>query len=188
MATPNPNQQPGSAFEQRVLNESSKATYSVSQNAAAPYAAATALIALTAPAASGKVLSLSNVRVSGVATATGEVDILLYKTSILSGGTSSTATVVPHDSQDPTNVGVVSVYSALPAVFTGVQLRSRHLQLAANGTQAAPIDEVVWDFGDRAAKMPKLRPFVNEGYVIALSGVTAPAGTSLTFSIEWTEE
>jgi len=188
----NANQMPGSSFEQRVRTESSIATYSCAITAFTPGTNATLICSLTQPYLPGtpfKRLALANVRVSGQATATSNLDVQLYKSTVPPiGGTSAAQAVCQHDSGDPAPTGTVLLYSTNPTTFVGQKaLRAVHLQLAAIGTQAAPIQEINWDFGDRSSRCPSAYAS-GESFSLVLAGGAVPAGTVLTISWEWTEE
>jgi hypothetical protein len=175
---------PQSGFEQKCNLESSKATYSAVIADFVPAANATDFITLVGSAS--KTLTLTNVRISGSATASTYQGIYLYKrTTLDTTGTSTPTAITIHDSQDTAAKGVVNQYTVNPgALGTGTLLRSDHVGLpaAAAGTTA-----LVWDFGDRAAKAPKLQA-ATESFCLNFAAAAVPAGTNLHITLEWTEE
>ena len=177
--------QPVAAFLQNVNTESSKATYSAVIQDFAPAANATDIVTLTG--AAGKTVTLTNVRISGTATAAASQDIYILKRSAgNTGGTSAAVVPTVHDSTDPAPSGAVVKYSANPsALGAGTLLRGDRVSIpalaGANGTTQ------VWDFGDRAAKAPKLQN-ASESIAINWGGASVAAGTNLYITLEWTEE
>lgn len=175
---------PQAAYEQKTNIESSKATYSAVIADFVPAATATDFFTLTG--VNGKIITVTNIRMSGSATASTYQGMYLYKrTTLNTGGTSSATPIAKHDSQDVNASGVVLQYTANPASLgTGVLTRADHLGLPA---AAAGTVELIWDFGNRAAKGIKLNSST-ESACLNFAGATVPAGTNLHVTIEWTEE
>lgn len=175
---------PTSAYEQKSNIESSKATYSAVIADFVPVANATDFATLVG--AAGKTLTVTNVRFSGSATASTFQGMYGYKrTALDTGGTATATAIATHDSQDAAPRGVVSQYSVNPvSLGAGNLIRSDHMGLPA---AAAGTTSLVWDFGDRAAKAPKLQN-ANESFCINFAGAAVPAGINLHVTIEWTEE
>ena len=176
--------QPVAAFLQNVNTESSKATYSAVVQDFTPVANATDIITLTNPL--GKTITLTNVRISGNATAATAQDIyILKRTTLNTGGTATNPTPTIHDSQDAAPTAVVSVYSANPTTGTGTALRGD--RVAIPGSTGANGTTQIWDFGDRASKAPKLQK-TTESIAINWGAAAVATGTNLYITIEWTEE
>lgn len=175
--------QPISAFLQNVNTESSKATYSAVVANYAPATTATDMVVLTG--ATGKIITLTMVRVNGAATAASYQDVFLYKrTTLDTGGTSSVTATVKHDSTDPAASGVVTQYSANPTLGTGVALRSEHVSFSSAAAGNLVTD---WVFAARGAKAPKLNS-ATESFALNFNGAAVPSGANMHMTIEWTEE
>lgn len=149
-----------------------------------PAATATDIVTLTGAVAGP--INLTKVRITGVATAAGMVDISLVKRSAAdTGGTSTAPTVVAHDATDGgTAGGVVSAYTANPAglgSLTGA-LRREYMPVTTAATAGA--DGLLWDFytNGKAIYLPSAASTV----AINLNGVTA-TGLVLNIYLEWVE-
>lgn len=177
-------QLPQVANEQPVRLESSKRTYSVSIPDFVPAALATDSVILVGYGT--RQISLTNVRISGSASTSTFLGCYFYKrTTPNSGGTFSQITPVKHDSSDSQSLAVINTYTANPSsVGTGVLLRSGHLGFPSPSN---PVDRLIWDFGNRASKCPKLAN-ANESFCLSFNGQTIPSGANLHITIEWTEE
>lgn len=176
--------QPTSSFLQNVNTESSKATYSAVVANYTPAATATDMVVLTG--AAGKTVTLTTVRVNGAATVSTFADVYLYKrTTLDTGGTSTSTAIGQHDSQDPAPSCVVKQYSANPSSLgTGVALRSEHISFSAAASGNLVTD---WVFAARGAKAPKLNS-ATESFALNFNGNAVPGGANLHMTIEWTEE
>lgn len=179
---------PKAAYEQTINNESSRATYSAVIADFVPAATATDMVIL-AGGGKGKIITLTNVRISGSATASTYQGFYLFKrTALDTGGTSTATPIVIHDSTDPASVGVVSQYSANPAgLGAGILLRADHIGLPAPASAAASAQASIWDFADRGAKAPKLMN-ATESFCLNFNGAAVPAGANLHITLEWAEE
>lgn len=171
--------------DQPVLMESSKATYSACISDFLPYATATDIVTLIG--ATGKQITLTQIRFSGTATAATTYGVYLFKRSALdTAGTSTLTSITTHDSNDPAPSAVVKQYSAIPTgLGAGTMIRSDHLSLPA--TAGAAYNQVVWNFGEGVGKCPKLLSSL-ENYAINCNGVAVPAGSNIHITIQWTEE
>lgn len=174
---------PGSAFEQKVNTESTRATYSGVVADFTPAATATDIVALMG--AEGKTVTLISVRVTGSANAAGTVDLYMHKyTSQSTGGTSAPVTVVRHDTADSVVAATMKTYSVNPtALGTGALLRGEVVAIMAKTALGSPL---IWDFANRGSKAPKINS--SEAIVLNWNGQAVPAGTNLYITFEWTEE
>lgn len=162
-----------------------RATYSYTAVDITPVATATDIITLTGSAT--KVIKVSQVCVGGSATAASVYDTYLYKrTTADTGGTSTNPTPAQHDSLDSAATGTVSLYTANPTTGTGVIVRAQHVVLVNGGTPGSQALLSCWSFGSGAEK-PTLRG-VAQQFAINHGGAAVPAGSSIYYSIEWTEE
>ena len=178
---------PITPFEQKVNQDSSKATYCVIVADYSPYATATDTMVLQNPANSGKTIRLTQARINGDATANAMQDVYLtYRTALNTGGTSTAQTPFKMDSSDPASSASVLLYSAAPTLNgTATLVRAGHNVFVA-ATPSLPNAELVYQFGDRAAKAPVLYPGTQIGF--SLAGLAVATGLSLYFTLEWTEE
>jgi hypothetical protein len=131
-------------------------------------------------------VKIAQMRVSGLATTAGAVNMNIIKRSTANtGGTSANLTAASHDSNDPTPSAVVKNYTANPtALGTAIgTVRAERLTLPLAGTQSA---FVIFDFGIRLGK-PIILNSSTEFLCLNCNGA-APAGTSLSIYIEWVEE
>ena len=177
--------QPQSPFDQPVSLVSSKATYSAVLVDYTPPATATDFFIL--PGVTGKKISLVGVRVSGSATLAAYQGLYLYKrTSPNTPGTTTPTLSAKYDSLDPAALSVPTQALTNPSVLgSGVIMRSDHLPLAAVGAVGAP--ELIWNWGDRACKMPCLNS-ASEFFALSLLGLAVAGGANIHATIEWTEE
>ena len=167
--------------------EGTKPTYNATVIGFTPAAAATDFASISNPVGSGKVIRVTHIQFSGVATAAVVVDLVLIKRSTLNTlGTPTTLTAVSYDSTDIAAVGTVVTYAANPTLGTAVG--SMHAVKVGLGTPASANEqEQVWEFGgSRPSKCVVLRP--GECLGINYNGQTPGAGTLVDLHIEWTEE
>lgn len=178
---------PQTPYEQKVNLESSKATYNAIAADYAPYATATDMMALSNPATSVKVLKLARVVLNGSATGASYQDVYgVIQDALDTAGTSSAPTIRRYDSQDPAATGVVLIYSAAPTTGAGrTVIRAGHYAFPAV-TPGFSGNEIIWAFGDHAAKAPTLYP--GQQFSVSCAGQAISAGLNLYITLEWTEE
>lgn len=166
-----------------VLNRS---TYSASITALAPAASATDIFTIIGSAT--KTVRITRIQISGVATAAGTFDVVLVKRSTAdSGGTSTSPTIVPHDSSDSAATAVVKAYTVNPTLGTLVgNLQARSITLTTAATPAIPniLQEFLFEL--RGEKAIVLRG-VAQQLAINLNAQTITGGL-LDISISFTEE
>lgn len=145
-------------------------------------ASATDVFVLAGNAA--KTVAITKMTITGYATATGIAAIALYKRSTANtGGTSSAASVVPNDSNDPASTSVCLVYTANPSTGTAIGIPDRRIvQLPAPTAALQGLWERVW--GD--VQKPIILRGANECLAINLNGTTVVGG-NLLISMEWYE-
>lgn len=170
-----------------VNTDSLRATYSYTATDITPVATATDVVTLTGSAT--KVIRISQVCVGGSATAASSYDVYLYKrTTADTGGTSTNPTAVQYDSNDAASSSTVTLYTANPATLgtTASAVRGQHLVLINGGTPASQAFSTCWNFGLGEEK-PTLRGATQQ-FAINHGGGAVPAGASVYYTIEWTEE
>jgi hypothetical protein len=166
--------------------DGSKATYSAAITGLVFAASATDIFTITGSAS--KVVRVIQMSLSATQTASNRRDTQIVKRSTANtGGTSSTPTVVPHDSTDPAGTAVVRAYTANPTLgaLVGV-MRSRKILIDTPTAAGGASDDSVWNFGDRNDKSGILRGTA-EVLAINMNAVTS-AGNSCGLFVMWTEE
>lgn len=174
-----------SGIQKVEIQSPSKTSYSASVTALAPAASATDVFEI---AGSGtKTIKVTRLQVSGTATAAGAYDFVLLKRSTAnSAGTSTSPTVVPHDSNDAAGTSVVKAYTANPT--TGTLVGNVRVVKATVTTSAGAIPNVptLFLFGEGEAKEIVLSGTA-QSLCLNLNAATM-AGGSLNIDVEWTEE
>ncbi len=182
---------PQTPYEQKVNLESSKATYNAVAADYTPYATATDMVVLQNPATSTKIIKLARVVINGnVTTTAGYQDIYGVIQDILNtGGTiGGTPVIRKYDAADVTASGVVYYYSTAPTIGSGAQrsvIRAGHYSFPAT-VPAFPVSEIIWSFGDHAAKSPTIYP--GQQFSVSCAGQAITAGLNIYVTFEWTEE
>ena len=174
-----------------VSGEGLKNTYSVS-GSFVPVASATDIAIL--PGSATKTIKVLRVKVQLSSTSTTAQNIvaqLLKRSTANSGGTTGTATVVPHDSNNATLTASPLFYTANPttgalvgAVDTGI-LSTQNAPTA--GTAGYPQNEWVVDY-----TAPGMQPIVlrgvAQGLAVNLGGVSVTATATAKVTYTYTEE
>lgn len=169
-------------------NEPVRSTYSYSVGGLAVATGATDIAVLEYPAAaSGKIIRLRQIQVSGTAGTTSTYLLNVIKRSTLnSGGTRTTPTPVARDTRLDPATGVLGLYTANPASLgTAVgPLDGGRLTLATTG--GATLDRLNLQYGWINDLAPVLRN-PNECFALNFAS-TLPAGALIDLSITWGEE
>jgi hypothetical protein len=109
---------------------------------------------------------------------------LIKRSTADTGGTSTTATLVPHDSTNAAATSVVRSYTANPTLGTSVgNVYTDRFQITAAGSISNKLDLA---YGTRPAQAMILRG-ASEQLCLNLGGVTITNPVAC-FNIEWTEE
>lgn len=129
-----------------------------------------------------KIVRVTRVAFSGIATAAADADLtLVYRSTADTAGTAATA--VPHDPRDGPATAIVQSYTAAPTPGTAVgTIRSEKAFVAAAAAQ--PYTQA-WDFGNGPKKCPCLF-LPTQGLALNISATLA--GALYDVDIEWTEE
>lgn len=149
-------------------------------------------LTFTAPTVQGRVMKLTRVAVSAVATAASVTNIQMLKRSTVdTAGTGAGVTVASHDPQAGAASTIVTSYTSAPTPGTTIAaIRSAKYTFGA--AAAGPTPQLIWQFGDRAAQAPKLiGPSVGTIVVaqqIVLNISATPAGILLSVEFEFTED
>lgn len=133
-----------------------------------------------------KTIYVKRVRVSGIATAAIVVDTSVIKRSTLgTGGTSTTETAVPLDSSNAVATATVKSYSVSPTAGTAVgTVRARHQALGVQGN-TANTTESLFDFANYYDQPLTLRGTTQN---LCVNVGAAGAGGSWATDVEWTEQ
>lgn len=177
--------QADTAGSRQINTEGKKATYSAS---AAVVLAASATDVFTITGSASKTIRVNRIAVTGKATAASVFAVDLSKRSTANtGGTSSAATAVPHDSASAAASATVLSYSANPTL--GSLIGTVRLQLLAftiAATTPFPPSPLVWDFTTRNGQAVVLRG-ITQVLALSLEAQTVTGG-AVFVEIEWTEE
>ncbi len=163
-----------------------KTTYSASINDLTTSALPTDIVEFKG--SSTKTLRITQIIISGTQNTSASRDVFLIKRSSAdSGGTSTNAVAIPHDSNNTAATAIIKVYTVNPSgLGTSVGIiRTQRIQLLATNVTTA-LDKIIWDFGTRPAQALVVRG-TSESIVINLNGVTS-ANDIFDIIIEWTEE
>jgi hypothetical protein len=172
------------------ITPNTKATYTYTISATAPYATPTDWVVLRGSATT--LVKVVHIEYSGVATAATAGNIILIKkhTVANTGGTSTTPAFIKHDSGDGAGTAVILLYSVAPTIdatatiWKTVRL-TYGLVAAAAGTWAQ--DRYVWDHGASPFEPMVLRGVAQE-LAFNFNSVAIPSGGVYDLSVTWTEE
>lgn len=156
-------------------------TYSATANIAVA-SAATDIAAFFGNATT--TVQVTKIRVTGIQTTTGVVDMLLVRRSTANtAGTSSNFSVALHEASDAANSSTPIAYTANPTVGTlaGVV---RRWYTAFTSNAGASTSEYTLEFGENGK--PLVLSGVTQGICLNLNGATVPGGL-VNVSIEWIE-
>jgi hypothetical protein len=139
-----------------------------------------------------KTIYVTKIRVSGTQTNPGQFDFQLIKrSSTNTGGTSTTPTGVPHDSNNAAATATVRAYTANPsALGTAIgTVRAEKVTIPAIGSGGATglNAYVEWNFGIEDPGQPIVLRGTSQVLALNFNAVTI-GGSSLDMFIEWIEE
>ena len=157
-------------------------TYSASAQITAA-ASATDILAFFGNATT--TIQVTKIRITGIQTTTGAVDLQLVRRSTANtGGTSTNFSVALHESTDTANSSTPIAYSANPsALGTAAGIFRRWHQIIGGATSGAG-QEYTLEFGENGK--PIILSGTTQGIALNLNGVTI-AGGVFNVSIEWIE-
>jgi hypothetical protein len=167
-----------------------KATYRYAGVALAPVATPTDIIVIKGSAT--KTVVVKRVKLSGVATAQGNMPFLLIRRSTagtLGSAVLTAVTAAKHDTGDPAPTAVVSTVGTAnyttPGTAAGVEGVGR-LSMGAAGSGAVD-NGLVWDFSTRRDAPLRLRG-ASDFLVINANGAAVPSGGVIDYEIEIEED
>ena len=170
-----------------IPQDSTKATYSATS--AIGFASATnATDIFTITGSASKIIRIVRIAFSAQVTTAGVANVLLIKRSAANtGGTSTAATAVEHDTTDPAATATVLSYTANPSALGAAlgTVRAARIFIPTSGTDTSDfVNE--WDFGTGPDKTIVLR---GTAQVLAINlNATTVTGGTWTCYVEWTEE
>mgnify|MGYP001617855685 CR=1 FL=1 len=169
-----------------ALSDGLNATYSASITALASAASCTDLFTITGSAT--KTVRITRLEISGQATtaAAAQVILLVRSTANLTG-TSTTPTVVPHDSASAVGTAVVRAYTVNPGTLGTLvgNIKSVYTFLAAPATATVDSEPLFFDFGVRPSQAIVLRG-TTQVFAVNLNAATVTGG-AWDINLEWTE-
>lgn len=140
-----------------------------------------------------RTVRIRKIVIQGVATAAGNMPVVVDKNSSLGTDNASTvwgaATVAPLDSENVAATAVVEVLTGAnqDALGTSVgKVGAGRVQLAAAGSGVAIVPFEL-NFGTGGQQAVVLRG-ASETVTVGFAGATVPAGATLDYYVEWTEE
>lgn len=134
-----------------------------------------------------KKIKIVHISINGIQQNISKVTVLLVKRSTLNtGGTSTDRTAVPHSSLNAAATGIVKAYTANPTVgnLVGTIQAEKVTFGSANGSNISDAD-LIFEFG-RAPEQEIILENQNELLAVNLNGQTL-SGNLLTLDIRWTE-
>jgi hypothetical protein len=150
-------------------------------------------LTFTAPVTNNRIMRLTRVSMTGVATAATDAVIqLIHRSSLDTGGTGTAQTCVANDpNSQGGNSTVVTSYTAAPTpgAAVGTPIRSANWTAALTGTGQSYA--LTWQWGDRAAQAPRLygSPSINvpPNYVATTQLCLNISGTiaGLLMEVDW---
>lgn len=166
---------------------SSVPTYSYQLSDYTPAATATDVMCVVGSAT--KTIRITRVQASADATGAAVVDLYVFKrTTANTGGTATQPAITKLDSNNAAPTAVVNLYSANPsALGTGTLLVGDHYEIPAATGNSYASPPWIEDFSNRGIQPVVIRGTA-ESACFSLNGATLPAGLSVYFRMEWTEQ
>lgn len=180
----------GTSFSSQVTTEGQRSTYRYAVSGFTPVATPTAFAIIQGSAT--KVVRIKRIYVSGVATAAGNLPLLVTRRSTAGtqgGATLTAVTPGKHDPNDAAPTAVISTVSTANFTALGTsagQLASSRIGLAAVGTGVAD-SPALYDFATRNDKALILRG-TSDFITLEGAGAAVPAGGALDIEIETEED
>lgn len=163
-------------------------TYSAIITGLSPAASATDFLTLAGSAT--KTVRLQRAACSGVSTAAATQAVQgLVRSTVDTAGTKTNPAGVPHDSNSPAATAVVAAYTANPTLgsIVGSGVRVANLVTASPASSLVTAPEMVMTFGTRQDEELTLRGAAQQ-FVLNANGASFAAGSSLSCTVQWTEE
>ena len=172
------------------LASGQKATYRAAIAGLVAVTGCTDLFTLTG--SDTKVVKITHVELNGTeATAPQFIDVLgIVRSTANLTGTDTQPAAVPLDSADAAATAVVRAYTANPGTLgtTVGTIEAESVYLPLADTPTIPPYRLSWDFGSRPGAKAVVLHGAAEVFALNLAAVAIPNATSISVSIEWTEE
>lgn len=156
--------------------------YSYGKLAATPAATCTDLFTISG-CGGGRIIEVRRVSIAGVGSVAGQMaGSLVRRSSLNTGGTSTSPAEVRHDPNDLPSGAVLTLYTANPTLGTLIGLpRVRRLTFLTN---VVTLDRQEWDLMRDPAGPIRLVA-LTDVLAINLNGDAVPTGGTVDFDIEW---
>jgi chemotaxis protein CheY-P-specific phosphatase CheC len=177
----------GSSINATIINATKKNTYGASSVNFVAASAATDIFTIVG--AAGKKIKIIHISVSATQTNRSRENILLVKRSTLNtGGTSTVLTNVPFDSTQSAATATVRSYTANPTLGTSIgTIQAEKITIGSlNGNNSMSEQDLVFEFGENDSKEIILNN-QNESLSVNLNGVTL-LNNQFTIDAKWIEE
>jgi len=163
-----------------------KASFMAAVSGLVPAASATDIFTITGKP--GRVITINQIQISGIATSATAIPISIIKRSTANtGGTAAAVTAVPMDTGMPSVAGAsVQSYTANPTTGNAVGNVSTARLILSTASASVGSSPIVFSFERMYMRAPSLRD-ATESLCVNYGGATA-AGNSLDISISWIEE
>ena len=133
----------------------------------------------------GKTIFVNFIHANAIASAAAVLNVTIVKRSTLdSGGTPTTETIVPLNSSNPTPVATVTSFIGSPSLGTAVGNVAAHKVQVATTSNANTMNDLVFTWGDIADQPLTLRGPSESACI----NVPATAGGSWAVYAKWTEQ
>lgn len=133
----------------------------------------------------GKNIYVNTIHANAVASAAAVLNVSIIKRSTLNtGGTPTTETIVPLDSNNRTSVATVTSFAGSPTLGTAVGTVAAHKIQVATTSNANNMNDLLFTWGD-IADQPIVLHGVNESLCI---NIPATAGATWAVYAKWTEQ
>jgi hypothetical protein len=175
-----------SADPNQVTSQNYAATYSAAAPAVVPPATPTDVCVLSG--SSTRTIRVTHVLLSSTQTTAGVNTWYLTKHSTADSlGTSTSASVIPHDSLFGAGSAVMKMYTANPTVGTSLgSIRTVHLYSPAPAGTGANLQD--FDFDMDLTSTPIVLRGTAQQVAINFAGAALPTGLSVNCGFEWTEQ
>jgi hypothetical protein len=148
--------------------------------------AATATDAFTITGSATKTVRVRYVSINATSSANASTPVYLIKRSTAdTGGTSTSPTVVPLDSQNTAGTATCRAYTVNPTLGTTVGVVRTTIQPFTSSASAIPPE--IMRFGITHGDQSLVLRGTSQVLAINYAGVTIPSSAVLTVTVEWTE-
>ncbi len=167
-------------------------TYSAAGSLAVPQTAAGDAVCITGFASTTNhpagIVRVKSVSISGIDTTAQEgVADLVVRSTLDTGGTSTTPTAIPHASTDSAAAATLAAYTAVPTPGTAVGTLAAS-NVFFNTATAGVGDHVNWTFDPQLLAQEPTLLSATQSLCIEFPNAFTTAGPTIQWRIEWTEQ